>query len=691
MSRRSFFRDAIRIIRLAALGAAATPVIALGVVPEYSILDLGTLGGPRSDATSLNNAGMVAGWAEISAGARRAFITSANSPINPTGDELPLLPGATAAYAYGINASASVAGVTATLDGDRAFTGSKAVGATNLGTLGGAWAYAYGINDAGQVVGGAATSPMMAGTLTIYPTHAFIYDGTLHDIGTLGGHESYAQAINSSGQVVGYSQLVANPFLGYSLEHAFVWTPNTPSGTSGTMQDLGTLGGGYSYAFGINDTGDIVGGASTLGDLEYHAFLREGSGTSLLDLGTLGGPTSEARAINSLRMVVGNADNASNISRPFLWFNGAMQDLNDVLTPGSGWTLTAARDINDLGQIVGTGTNSLGQQHGFLLTPLPTWQVDADGSWTTASNWFGGVPSGSGAEVRLTSAITLPRAVTVDAPATVGRIIFDNAAAYTLSGSNAITFSGTPGSTGIQVRTGTHTIEAPMRFGNSASITLDNGAGLRLAGVVSGSIRQLSLGANATLDLVANDLIIDYDAADGSPVTAVLAAVQMGRNGGAWDGSGITSSAAAADPNKTKALGVAEAATLGISSFKGQPVDATTVLISYTFGGDTNLDGQVDISDLGRLASSWQSSGTWIDGDFNYDGFIDISDLGALASNWQAGVTDPASLGEAMSALALPADAGSVPEPGACVLAVCACIAMSGRSRSFVIGNRVRQ
>ena len=81
-------------------------------------------------------------------------------------------------------------------------------------------------------------------------------------------------------------------------------------------------------------------------------------------------------------------------------------------------------------------------------------------------------------------------------------------------------------------------------------------------------------------------------------------------------------------------------------------------------GGDANLDGIVDVSDLGLLATTWQSSGDWQQGDFNGDDVIDVSDLGILASNWQAGIEAPPlgpALDEAMAALGL--GGISVPEP----------------------------
>ena len=42
---------------------------------------------------------------------------------------------------------------------------------------------------------------------------------------------------------------------------------------------------------------------------------------------------------------------------------------NNLIPPGSGFTLHNATAINDNGQIVANGYNSLGQEHTFLLTP----------------------------------------------------------------------------------------------------------------------------------------------------------------------------------------------------------------------------------------------------------------------------------------------------------------------------------
>src|SRR5581483_9499381 len=119
----------------------------------------------------------------------------------------------------------------------------------------------------------------------------------------------------------------------------------------------------------------------------------------------------------------------------------------------------------------------------------------------------------------------------------------------------------------------------------------------------------------------------------------------------------------------THKLGYGDNQLLLRSTFGGLPVDPTSLLIKYTYAGDANLDGQVDVTDLGALATNWQTSAPWTGGDFNYDGVVDVTDLGILATNWQAGVGSPLGPGSLQQALAALGFGGvAVPEPGAFAL-----------------------
>jgi hypothetical protein len=184
--------------------------------------------------------------------------------------------------------------------------------------------------------------------------------------------------------------------------------------------------------------------------------------------------------------------------------------------------------------------------------------------------------------------------------------------------------SGIPGSDSLVSISG-----ATVNLTSNASVSelsMDAGAALRLAAAGNRTLRTagLFLDSNSVLDLSDNELLIDYT--DDSPAPAIRELLLSGRNGGAWNGMGITSSAAAAAPQTT--LGYHES--------------GESILVRHTLLGDANLDGGVDITDLGILATNWQQSGrSFSHGDFDYSDTVDITDLGILATNWQQRVEAP--------------------------------------------------
>jgi hypothetical protein len=168
------------------------------------------------------------------------------------------------------------------------------------------------------------------------------------------------------------------------------------------------------------------------------------------------------------------------------------------------------------------------------------------------------------------------------------------------------------------------------------------------------------------LNLNDQDLIVNYEPGHSS-LADVAADIATGYAGGAWNGPGIMSDVAAT--NGSTALGYAEATDVFGSfpaTFSGRTVDGSAVLIRYTYYGDANLDGLVNVRDLMNLASHWQQTGQfWFAGDFDYDGVVGPKDLGLLALNWQDGGSPAPSLEDALSSFGL---TNAVPEPAVGVI-----------------------
>ncbi len=178
---------------------------------DWSLDNIGTLGGSYVAAQSLNNLGQVVGMSTDAGGVQHAFRTAANSPINQATDD--------------------------------------------LGTFGGSYSFAAAINASGQVVGDADTGPG-GPNFHAFRTAAGSVGPLVagNDLGTLGGGYSSAKSINTAGHVVGYS---ATTDPNTNIKHAFVYIDST-------MYDLNNAipaGSGWilTSALGINDGGQIIG------------------------------------------------------------------------------------------------------------------------------------------------------------------------------------------------------------------------------------------------------------------------------------------------------------------------------------------------------------------------------------------------------------------------------------------------
>jgi probable HAF family extracellular repeat protein len=137
------------------------------------------------------------------------------------------------------------------------------------------------------------------------------------------------------------------------------------------MTDLGSLGGSYSVATGINNSGQVA-GFSTTPTGAYHAFITGQNGVGMTDLGSLGGGESIAWSINDAGQVVGLSTTATGDQHAFITgSNGAgMTDLNSLVSPPGGFVLNEAVGINNLGQILAMSAAPEPETYAMLLAGL---------------------------------------------------------------------------------------------------------------------------------------------------------------------------------------------------------------------------------------------------------------------------------------------------------------------------------
>ena len=328
--------------------AAGAPAAA-----PYSITDLGSLGGGRTTPMGLNNRDAVVGFSNTVEGLTRAFLYTGGTMVNLGtlgGDE---------SFAYRINDNGIVVGRAQDASGRfHAFVttlGGPTVELTSLDARAdGDYGAALGINGRGDVAGYYTT----AGHHMSARNRVFLYrDFDVRDVGTFGGEDGVVVAVNDHGSMAGFFSV--EPHADYAQHAAFLVT-------GGKRVPIGSLGGKLTTPRDLNNRDDVVGDGDA-GDGDHHAFLFTRG--RLRDLGTLaGGHQSVAFAINERGDIVGFSEGAEGSARAILITDGIMRDLNGLIPANSGWVLTEARDINDLGRIVGTGWLN-DEQRGFLLTP----------------------------------------------------------------------------------------------------------------------------------------------------------------------------------------------------------------------------------------------------------------------------------------------------------------------------------
>ena len=302
------------------------------VTPSVTI----TLVGPAtgSEATNINDAGLVVGYTGKSYEVHRAFVWTPSVPRGTTGTFL------------------------------------------DIGTLGGASATASAVNESGWVVG---TTSDAAGVLRSFLWTAA---GGMRDMGA----PAMAQAINDAGQVVGGFD-DGTEFGG--VGRYVVTIAQDGSVQSSGFEDMGRLPDSRSPAvFSINRLGQAVGWVTTASNRPV-LWTRDATGWIVENLGMLpGAQGAVARDVNDAGLVVGYSTPPQGCPSAVLWTTAAGRVTGMRVLPTLGGCGGEAYGINNQGDVVGRSVDQRGNYHATL------WTVTPDGSVTSVRDL--GTTNGSG-------------------------------------------------------------------------------------------------------------------------------------------------------------------------------------------------------------------------------------------------------------------------------------------------------
>jgi autotransporter-associated beta strand protein len=233
-----------------------------------------------------------------------------------------------------------------------------------------------------------------------------------------------------------------------------------------------------------------------------------------------------------------------------------------------------------------------------------------------------------------------------------------------------LTYSGSTTVQGGRMALGTN-------LTTSASVTVTGGTVELTPGAGNNRILRtpiVSTSGTGRIDIQDNKLITatPVGTATGGVYDGVTGQIQAGYNPSTaahWDGAnGIVTSQTQAIAGSLTSIGIATAQQAKLLAnpsdtavFGGQTVTGTDTLVMYTYGGDANLDGKINVDDYGRIDSNiGLGTAGWYNGDFNYDGKVNVDDYGIIDSNIGIqGAQFPSGAG----VVAAPLGVSAVPEP----------------------------
>jgi probable HAF family extracellular repeat protein len=319
---------------------------------DWTIVDIGTLGGDETSVAALNDGGSVVGWSRLAGGAQRAFVYRDGRMSN-----LGVLAGDDSSAAVAINNGGEIVGSSAKAgDAASARTFSSDGGGLNEVVLPfAAVKQVQDINDAGDILvyyygtsHGGCTSPVTGCNYVARKAAAPIdLQGTL----------SKGLKINNGGVIMAFS--------GNSRESTLLYNVHDAS-----VARIASVPGGPAYPYSMASV-DINNAAEVVGNSGYGRPYVYRQGVVADIAAVINGDVTSLAGINDHGDIVGTMQ-AGGGGTVFFWqaSTGSLVDLNTVAgVRDAGWRLQNVKAVNNAGQIIGQGINGSGQQRAFLLTP----------------------------------------------------------------------------------------------------------------------------------------------------------------------------------------------------------------------------------------------------------------------------------------------------------------------------------
>ncbi|HNX33163.1 MAG TPA: autotransporter-associated beta strand repeat-containing protein [Kiritimatiellia bacterium] len=154
------------------------------------------------------------------------------------------------------------------------------------------------------------------------------------------------------------------------------------------------------------------------------------------------------------------------------------------------------------------------------------WINPGSGAWVTAANWNVMPGDAAGTRVLFGEIALAPATVTLDAPFTVGQMVFSNNNAYTLSGAGSLTLDNGTASPLITVCRGAHAVALPLAPAAPLAVNAAAGASLTLNAAISGPAGLVKQGSG---DLI---FTADNTYAGGTAIQNGVLALQAGASAG---------------------------------------------------------------------------------------------------------------------------------------------------------------